>query len=179
MQTRLADVHGFLVSLKGGSSGEEAQNSIEAVQDCRELLAQFGKQLTDLQQKVIELEAQIEAAGHGTSASSSRSSSPWNIAGEVQRVDREPPPPQTAPPPPLPAPQHRRIAAPITDDDIYFRDPDGYVQCKLCDKYVDEKHLRSKKHLWRCAHLPDYLHYIVSPPARPAPAAHVDGPGLQ
>ena len=105
---------------------------------------------------------------------------------EVQRVEREPqvlpgppPPPQTAPPPPLPAPQHRRIAAPITDDDIYFTDPDGYVQCKLCDKYVDEKRLRSKKHLWRCAHLPDYLHYIVSPPARPAPAAHVDGTGFQ
>ena len=180
-------VYRFLNSLTG-SSREEAQESIEAVLACRELLTQFGKDLIHLKEKVAaELEAQ--EAGRWTPASSSPRSSAWSVVPpppgqmeeEVQRVERgpPPPPPQTAPPPPLPAPQHRRIAAPITDDDIYFRDPDGYVQCKLCDKYVDEKRLRSKKHLWRCAHLPDYLHYIVSPPARPAPAAHVDGPGLQ
>ena len=77
MQSRLDGVYRFLNSLTG-SSREEAQESIEAVLACRELLTQFGKDLIHLKEKVAaEFEAQ--EAGRWTPASSSPRSSAWSV----------------------------------------------------------------------------------------------------
>ena len=178
-------VYRFLNSLTG-SSREEAQESIEAVLACRELLTQFGKDLIHLKEKVAaELEAQ--EAGRWTPASSSPRSSAWSVVPpppgqreeEVQRLEREPqapPPPQPAPPSPLPAPPHpapqqprQRIPAPEPEladgpklkvSDFYRKDHTGYVKCFLCNKYVDEKHVDSDFHLGRARNLERFRHYL-------------------
>ena len=160
-------VYRFLNSLTG-SSREEAQESIEAVLACRELLTQFGKDLIHLKEKVAaELEAQ--EAGRRTPASSSPRSSAWSVVPpppgqreeEVQRLEREPqapPPPQPAPPsPPHPAPQQPRQ---LKVSDFYRKDHTGYVKCFLCYKYVDEKHVDSDFHLGRARNLERFRHYL-------------------